>query len=82
MYTISEKDVYGQDQKLPEVNPRREKATEMEWKLKTAIHQAIIKFEEENGYKFEPYERDHVLLYLIQDNHKAYLNSKFGHHTL
>lgn len=66
------------DEQLPKVNKRREKCNEMEWKLRTHLRQAISDFESKNNYKFEPYERDYILLKMVQDNHNSYITTKFG----
>ena len=64
---------------LPKTNPRKLDSKMKQTSLRIAIYDIIKKVEEENNYKFEPYEVDNVLLELVKRNQESYLNTKFGY---
>ncbi len=68
--------------KLPKVNERKQQSNIQQTSLKLELLKTIEKFEKENDYKFEPYEKDNVLLEIIKQSHESYLISKFGYLTI
>jgi coproporphyrinogen III oxidase-like Fe-S oxidoreductase len=70
------------DMDLPKVNQRKQESKMKQTSLRLEIYNTIEKFEKDNGYKFEPYEVDNILLEMVKRNHESYLNTKFGYDTV
>lgn len=67
---------------LPKINERKQLSKKNQTLLRLEFQEAIMRFEKENSYKFEPYEVDNVLLEMVIQNHKSYLRGKFGNETI
>lgn len=68
--------------KLPKVNERKQQSKIQQNALKYQLIKTIEQFQQDNNYKFEPYEVDNILLEMIKRNHESYLTTKFGYDTV